>query len=140
MEQIGRTATQDEWGVLSSSRYVLHDRDKKFCAAFRSTLASGGVKTIALPAKSPNLNAFAERWIRSVKHECLSKVILFGEASLTKVLREYSQHYHHERNHQGKDNQLLFPKASNQRHRRVGLIACRQRLGGLLKHYYCRAA
>ncbi len=139
MEQMGRIATQDEWGVLNSCRYVLHDRDKKFCAAFRSTLATGGVKTIPLPARSPNLNAFAERWVRSVKQECLSKVILFGEGSLSRVLREYSRHYHHERNHQGKGNQLLFPKASHQRYRRVSSIACRQRLGGLLK-YYCRAA
>ena len=111
----GRSATQETWGYLHPCRYVLHDRDTKFCASFRSVLARGGVKKMQLPAKSPNLNAFAERWVRSVKHECLSKVILFGEASLTKVLREYSQHYHHERNHQGKGNQLLFPKASNQR-------------------------
>jgi putative transposase len=64
---------------LHPCRYVLHDRDTKFCASFRSALASGGVKTIPLPAKSPNLNAFAERWVRSVKQECLSKLILFGE-------------------------------------------------------------
>src|ERR1700722_6084360 len=73
MEQIGRTATQDGWGYLQSCRYVLHDRDTKFCAAFRSALASGRVKTIPLPAQSPNLNAFAERWVRSVKQECLAK-------------------------------------------------------------------
>ena len=79
MEQIGRSATQETWGYLHPCRYVLHDRDTKFCASFRSALASGGVKTIQLPAKSPNLNAFAERWVRSVKQECLSKVILFGE-------------------------------------------------------------
>ena len=109
MEQIGRSATQETWGYLHPCRYVLHDRDTKFCASFRSALASGGVKTIPLPAKSPNLNAFAERWVRSVKQECLSKVILFGEGSLSRVLTEYSRHYHHERNHQGKGNRLLFP-------------------------------
>jgi hypothetical protein len=86
----------------------LHDRDTKFCASFRSALASGGVKTIPLPAKSPNLNAFAERWIRSVKQECLSKLILFGEGPPARVLTEYSRHYHSERNHQGKRNRLLF--------------------------------
>ena len=90
MEQVGRTATQDTWGYLHSCRYVLHDRDTKFCAAFRSALASGGVKTIPLPAQSPNLNAFAERWVRSVKQECLSKIILFGESSLSRVLAEYA--------------------------------------------------
>ena len=88
MEQIGRTATQETWGYLHPCRYVLHDRDTKFCASFRSALATGGVKTIPLPARSPNLNAFAERWVRSVKQECLSKVILFGAGPLSRVLAE----------------------------------------------------
>jgi putative transposase len=72
MEQIARSATQETLGYLHPCRYVLHDRDTKFCASFRSTLADGGVKAIQLPPRSPNLNAFAERWVRSVKHECLS--------------------------------------------------------------------
>ena len=67
MEQIARTATQESWGYLNRCRYVLHDRDKKFCPSFRSALAAAGVKPIMLPAKSPNLNAYAERWVRSVK-------------------------------------------------------------------------
>ena len=137
MEQIGRSATQESWGYLRPCRYLLHDRDTKFCASFRSALASGGVKTIPLPAKSPNLNAFAERWVRSVNQECLSKVILFGEEPLARVLTEYSRHYHAERNHQGKGNKLLFPDASDGRNR-PGNIECRHRLGGLLK--YCRRA
>ena len=116
-----------------------HDRDTKFCASFRSALASGGVKTIQLPAKSPNLNAFAERWVRSVKQECLSKLILFGEGPLLRVLTEYSRHYHHERNHQGKGNRLLFPDVRQKGHLSNRNIICRQRLGGLLK-YYQRAA
>jgi hypothetical protein len=88
MEQIARSATQETWGYLHACRYVLHDRDTKFCASFQSALASGGVKTMPLPAQSPNLNAFAERWVRSVKQECLSKVILFGESPLSRVLTE----------------------------------------------------
>jgi transposase InsO family protein len=72
MEQISRSATQEPWGYLNRCRYVLHDRDKKFCASFRSVLAGAGVKPIMLPAQSPNLNAYAERWIRSVKRECPS--------------------------------------------------------------------
>jgi hypothetical protein len=136
MEQIARSATQETWGYLYPCRYVLHDRDMKFCASFRSALASGGVKTIQLPAKSPKLNAFAERWVRSVKQECLSKLILFGEGPLSRVLTEYSRHYHHERNHQGKGNRLLFPDVRYPSSRNV---MCRQRLGGLLK-YYRRAA
>src|ERR1700686_783373 len=82
MEQIARSATQETWGYLDGCHYVLHDRDTKFCTSFRSVLAAGGVKTMALPARSPNLNAFAERWVRSVKQECLSKLILFGEGPL----------------------------------------------------------
>jgi putative transposase len=138
MEQIARSATQETWGSLHPYRYVLHDRDTKFCASFRSVLAEGGVNTIPLPARSPNLNAFAERWVRSVKHECLSKLILFGERPLLRTLAEFSTHYHHERNHQGKGNKLLFPHAGDEL-RHLGKVACRQRLGGLLK-YYGRAA
>jgi hypothetical protein len=89
------------------------DRDTKFCASFRSALATGGVRTIPLPVRSPNLNAFAEQWVRSVKQECLSKVILFGARPLSRVLAEYGRHYHRERNHQGKDNRLLFPDVNN---------------------------
>jgi hypothetical protein len=97
----------------------LHDRDSKFCDSFRSVLASGGVKTILLPPKSPNLNAFAERWVRSVKQECLSQLMLFGEASLSRVLTEYCAHYHHERNHQGKGNLLLFQSPRQNQSRQV---------------------
>jgi hypothetical protein len=139
MEQIARSATQDSWGFLQGCRYVLHDRDSKFCASFRSTLATAGLKTIPLPAKSPNLNAFAERWVRSVKQECLSKVILFGEGPLLRVLTEYSRHYHHERNHQGKGNRLLFPSKRGKAYQSSRNIVCHQRRGGLLK-YYQRAA
>jgi putative transposase len=139
MERIGRTATQDTWGYLHPCRYVLHDRDSKFCASFRATLTSGGVKPIQLPAQSPNINAFAERWVRSIKQECLSKLILFGEASLWRVLTEYSRHYHGERNHQGKGNQLLFPEQGDRRIEQNRAIECRKRLGGLLKYYRCAA-
>jgi transposase InsO family protein len=111
MEQIARGATQETWGYLHPCRTVLHHRDAKFCASFRSVLAAGGVKTIPLPPRSPNLNAFAERWIRSAKQECLSKLILFGERPLARTLAEFSAHYHGERNHQGEGNKLLFPEA-----------------------------
>jgi putative transposase len=135
MEQIARSATQDGCGYLHPCRYVLHGRDSKFCQSFRSALASGSVRTILLPPKSPNLKAFPERWIRSVKQECLSKVIPFGEGPLMRVLTEYSRHCHHERNHQGKDNRLLFPEMSDSPSPRGRAIECRQRLGGLLKYY-----
>ena len=86
MEQVARNAIDEPSGHLRHVRYVLHDRDTKFCASFRATLATAGVKCIALPPRSPNLNAFAERWVRSVKEECLSKLILFGERSLQRAI------------------------------------------------------
>jgi transposase InsO family protein len=139
MEQIARSATQETWGYLAGCRYLLHDRDTKFCASFRSVLEEAGVETIALPPRSPNLNAFSERWVRSVKQECLSKLILFGEGSLSRTLAEFSAHYHVERNHQGKRNKLLFPVAVDESEPRGHTVACHHRLGGLLK-YYSRAA
>ena len=96
------------------------------------------MKCLPLPARSPNLNAYAERWVRSIKEECLSKLILFGEKSLQRVVSNYLEHYHQERNHQGKDNLLLFPISAGESSER-GAIGCRERLGGLLK-YYRRAA
>ena len=74
----------------------------------RETLAVAGVKCLRLPPRSPNLNAFAERWVRSIKEECLSDLILFGERSLRRALTQFQEHYHEERNRQGKNNVLLF--------------------------------
>jgi putative transposase len=70
MQQIARNATGETWGFLDQRRYALHDRDTKFCPLFRAALAAGGIKPIQLPARSPNLNAYAERWVRSAKQEC----------------------------------------------------------------------
>jgi putative transposase len=137
MEQMARNAADDTSGCLRRIRYVLHDRDTKFCAAFDEILRSGGVQCMSLPPRSPNLNAFVERWVRSAKEECLSKLILIGESSLRRALDQYVVHYHSERNHQGKGNLLLFPSDGTQIARRS--IACRERLGGLLRFYY-RAA
>ncbi len=140
MEQQARNATMEEWGFLTGCRYLLHDRDTKFCASFRELIESGSVKTIRLPARSPNLNSFAERWVRSVKEECLSRLILFGERSLRRALRQYVVHYHEERNHQGKENLILFPLATEGARHRKAAVRCRERLGGLLKYYEREAA
>ena len=99
MRQVACNATWEGMGHLKGCRYLLHDRDPKFCAEFRETLAAGSVKCLRLPPRSPNLNAFAERWVRSVKEECLSHLILFGERSLRKALLQFQEHYHEERNH-----------------------------------------
>jgi transposase InsO family protein len=139
MMQVARNVTMDEWGFLSPGQYLIHDRDGKYCPAFQQLIDAAGVTRVPLPPQSPNLNAYAERWVRSVKEECLARLILFGEAALHHALREYTAHYHHERNHQGKGNVLLFPPS---RPTRVSAspIACRERLGGLLKYYDREAA
>jgi len=140
MKQIARNVTMDEWGFLESCRYLIHDRDTKFTESFRAIVKSGHVKPLKLPARSPNLNAYAERWVKSVKEEVLSKLILFGEASLRLSLSAYLVHFHTERNHQGKDNVLLFPVSTKAGKRAEGSVNCRERLGGLLKYYHREAA
>ena len=132
----------DEWGFLESRRYLIHDRDTKFTDSFRAMVKSSNVEPLKLPAQSPNLNAYAERWVKSVKDECLSKLILFGEASLHRALREYLVHYHAERNHQGKGNVLLHPVGTSHYPGRCTkeAVACRERLGELLKYYHREAA
>jgi transposase InsO family protein len=137
--QVARNVTMEEWGCLSPGQYLIHDRDTKFCSAFQQIIDEAGVERVVLPPQSPNLNAYAERWVRSVKEECLSRLILFGEASLHHALTQYVAHFHHERNHQGKDNALLFPVVSPDA-KCAGPIQCRERLGGLLKYYTCEAA
>src|SRR5262249_5605730 len=86
---VARNATMQDTGYLNGCRYLLHDRDKKFCREFRETLAAGDVKCTPIPARSPNLNAHAERWVRSIKEECLSKLILCGEKSLRRVVSDF---------------------------------------------------
>ena len=139
MVQVARNVTMEEWGFLSPGQYLIHDRDTKFCAAFQHIIDDAGVEHVVLPPRSPNLNAYAERWIRSVKEECLARLILFGEAALSRTLNEYVEHYHHERNHQGKGNILLFPTVSQDTEYK-GPMQCRERLGGLLKYYTRDAA
>jgi transposase InsO family protein len=139
MEQMARNVTMEETGFLAGRRYLLHDRDSKYCTSFCELIEAERIKAIALPPRSPNLNAFAERWVRSVKEECLSKLILFGERSLKRALHHYEMHYHMERNHQGKENLLLFPGPSRPTEQR-GKVRRRERLGGLLKFYESSAA
>jgi putative transposase len=137
MTQMARNAVDEPAGAVRRCRYLLHDRDAKFCVAFQDVFASEGIRCLKLPPRSPNLNAFAERWVRSVKEECLSNLILFGERSLHRAVTEFVAHFHSERNHQGKGNALLFPAPAALTARRH--VRCRERLGGLLR-YYCRAA
>jgi len=101
--------------------------------------ASGGIKAIVLPARSPNLNAYAERWVLSAKQECLSRLILFGEGSLRRALREFIDHFHTERITRERATFSCFPLPLQHTDRTTGRSCVRERLGGLLK-YYCGAA
>jgi putative transposase len=138
MQQMARNVTMEGYGTLQDCRYLVHDRDTKYTLSFRAIIMSGHVEPLALPAHSPNFNAYAERWVRSVKEECLSKIILFGERSLRRALSEYVEQYHAERNHQGKSNVLLFRRVTETR--RDEPVQCRERLGGLLRYYHQEAA
>ena len=114
------------------------DRDTKYTDNFRGHLDREGVKPVGCPARAPNCNAFAERFVRSIKDECLDRMIIFGEASLRRALREYHSHYHTERNHQGVGNRLLEPLTTVNSTDKP--IRCCERLGGLLNFYYREAA
>jgi putative transposase len=138
MSQISRNLTDVGDGFLTRKRFLIHDRDPRFTLAFRETLAAADVQVVRLPPRSPNLNAYAERFVRTIKESCLDRMILVGEASLRRTLREFADHYLHERNHQGLGNRLIVPLAEQPNHE--GRIACRERLGGLLKYYHRAAA
>jgi len=132
---MARNVIMVDAGFLNGCRYLLHDRDTKFCGAFDGILEVVGIKAVKLPPRSPNLNANPERWYPSVKEECLSKMILFGEASLRQVLANYVLHFHGERNHQAKGKLILFPRPEDSVGSSTGQIQTRERLGGLLKFY-----
>jgi putative transposase len=138
MKQVARNLTGSGDGFLSTTRYVLMDRDAKFCAAFRAILNSAGVKAVRLPPRSPNLNAHLERFLLSLKAECLERMIFFGEASLRRAASEFLAHYHGERNHQGLGNRLIDPGDSVGR--AGGRVRCRKRLGGILRYYHREVA
>jgi putative transposase len=138
MCQIGRNLTDAVDGILGGKRYLIHDRDPLFTVEFLDMIGELGVKSVKLPPRSPNLNAYAERFVRSIKESCLDRMILFGESSLRRAAHEFVAHYLKERNHQGLGNRLIIPeqdKAENH-----GAIQRRERLGGLLNYYYRRAA
>jgi hypothetical protein len=136
MKRVARNLTDAYDGFLAGSRYLIHDRDPLFTDAFRGVLKAGGVRPVKLPAQSPDLNAFAEGFVRSIKEECLSQIIPLGERHLQRAVTEYTEHYHLERNHQGLGNELI----DGQAHEGRGRVECRKRLGGVLKYYYRRAA
>ena len=136
--QVARNVTDAEEGFLRGKKYLLMDRDAKFSEEFRMTLEQGGVQAVRLPPRSPNLSPHIERFMRSVKEECLERMIFFGEHALQSAATCFLEHYHAERSHQGLGNRLIEP--GEEAGRATGKIVCRQRLCGLLRYYYREAA
>lgn len=136
--QKSRYLTDGLDGFLKGCRYLIHDRSPLFTKEFATILASAGIQAVRLPPRSPNLNAYAERFVRTIKEDCLSRMILIGESSLHRAVCQFVQHYQAERNHQGLDNKIIqpeFPMFPGE-----GDVRCRKRLGGLLRYYFREAA
>jgi transposase InsO family protein len=135
MRQVSRTLTTADDGLLRADGVLVCDRDRKWSRDVRSLLGEAGVRVVQTPLQAPNANAHAERFVRSIKEECLGRVIPLGERHFRRTVSEFVAHYHRERNHQGLGNQLIECVVTH----KVGTIRRRQRLGGLL-NYYERAA
>ena len=134
IQQIARNLTDFQDGFLKAKTHLIVDRDPLYTKKFRTILETGGVELVQTPPKSPNLNPYAERFVRSIKEECLSRVMMFGEKHLRHLIKEFMIHYHSERNHQGINNELIEPGKQG-----TGEIQRKERLGGLLNFYH-RAA
>jgi transposase InsO family protein len=128
--QIARNLTDVMDGLFAGKRYLIHDRDPLYTTEFLSILADVGIQSVKLPPRSPNLNAYAERFVRTIKEGCLERMIFFGEDSLRNAIREFVVHYHFERNHQGLDNRLII--SSNPTLTKTEAVQTRRRLGGTL--------
>ena len=138
MMQIAKNVTDPFDGFLIGKRYLIQDRDGTYCEAFRHLLEESGTKAVRIPARSPNLNPFAERFVKSIKYECTNQLIFIGERSLYRAVQQYREFYNAERFHQSMSNQLLTDP--NTLGRSGGPIECRKRLGGLLRYYHRQAA
>ncbi|MFT5042968.1 MAG: putative transposase [Hyphomicrobiaceae bacterium] len=142
----GMTANPTDWfmgnaldgslGFLERCRFMIHDRDTKYSLRFRIVMEAAGIRPVKTPLQAPNANAYAERFVRSIKDECLNRMIFFGEEHLRHAIDEYLAHYHGERNHQGLGNELIDGDSEGERR---GEVVCHERLGGLLR-FYQRAA
>ena len=139
MKQMARNLTDlVQGGFLRGGRYVILDRDPLYTADFRQTLKDGGVAVVRLPARSPNLNAYAERFVLSARSECLDRIVPLGERHLRRTLDAFVAHYNGERHHQGLGGVLVLN--NDDADGNEGPVACRERLGGMLNYYYRKAA
>jgi len=137
MLRVARNVTDSQAGALHSKRYLIVDRDTKYSQQFRRLVQDSGTRVIRLPPMSPNLNAYAERSVRSIKDESPDRMIFVGQASLRCAVAEYIDNYHAERNHQGLANRLIVPTATQAND---GAVHRRARLGATLNFYYRQAA
>ncbi|MCA8976121.1 MAG: integrase core domain-containing protein [Planctomycetes bacterium] len=133
MAQVARNLTDPVDGFLRGKRFLILDRDTKFTEQFRRIIEDAGVRLVPTAYQAPDMNAFAERWVQSVKSECLNRMILFGERHLRRVLAEYVTHYHRDRPHQGIGNELITPPSGEPP--ADGEVIADERLGGLLRSY-----
>ena len=136
MEQIARNLTDCEEGFLTGRCFLIVDRDAKFSRKFKSILEGSGIELLLTSYLAPNMNAHAERFVKSIKSECLDQMIILGRESLVRAIAEYAAHYHEERSHQGIGNVLISGVAPQYE----GNTEVTERLGGLLKYYHRRAA
>ena len=137
MVQIARNLRDEIDGVFKGKRYLIHDRDPLYREEFLTMLAEAGIQSVKLPPRSPNLNSYAERFVRTIKEGCLERMIFLGEDALRRAVVDFIAHYHFERNHQGLENRLIVPPPETIG---SGTVERRQRLGGLLNYYYYRQA
>jgi len=138
MTRIARNLTDEVDGFFKGKRYLIHDRDPLYTREFLSMLGEQGIESVKLPPRSPNLNAYAERFVHTIKEGCLEQMILFGEDALRNAVSQFVAHYHFERNHQALGNRLIIaPPAAVQA---AGRVQRKQRLGGLLNYYHRAAA
>ncbi len=139
MLQWARNLTDAQEGFLKGKRVLIHDRDPLYTKRFQETLKAAGVRCLKLPKQSPNLNSFAESFVRTIKRECLDKMVLFGERNVRHVIEQYMEHYNQERPHKGLDYRRPV-ETDESPGPRDGPVLCRERLGGLLRSYYREAA
>jgi len=138
MLQLARNAAGAEEGILAGKSHLILDRDTKYSDTWRTFVEERGVEVIRLPPRSPNLNAYAERFVRSIKEECLDRMIFIGEVSLRRAVREFMAHYRAERNHQDVGNRLI--RGEQAIGAGYGPVERRVRLGGMLSFYHHAAA
>jgi putative transposase len=140
MKQVVRNLTDPMDGFLRGAKHLVHDRDPLFTEAFIAILKAASVKSVKIPAHSPNCNPYAERFVKTIKYEGLNQFVIFGERHLRYLIEEFVEHYMTERFHQGIGGQLIRNVAPTNDNGADGKVACRSRLGGLLNYYYREAA